>query len=147
MHEELRQALDFAIEKEREAEAFYKEWAAVVTSSAVVELFAELAATEHGHVEMLLRITPEDLVASHVGKEADLKLSDLLMDVEASKGMSFQEAMIVAMKREEGSAALYDELAHLGGEAESLFEALANEERKHKRQLETACDEGILVEN
>ena len=41
----------------------------------------------------------------------------------------------------------HDTFIVVGGEAESLFEALANEERKHKRQLETACDEGILVEN
>jgi rubrerythrin len=147
VHVELKQALDFAIEKEREAEAFYKEWAAVVKSPAVVALFAELAATEHGHVEMLLRITPEDLVASHAGEETDLKLSDLLVEIEASEGMSIQEAMIVAMKREETSAALYDGLARLGGEAQALFEALADEERKHKRQLETAYDDQILADN
>ena len=147
MHEELKQTLDFAIEKEREAEAFYKEWAAVVENPAVVALLAELAATEHGHVEMLSRITPDDLVASHTGEEADFKLSDLLVEVEAWEGMSVQEAMILAMKREESSAALYDELARLGGEAQSLFEALANEERKHKRQLETEYDEEILTEN
>ena len=147
MHEELRNALDFAIDKEREAEAFYKEWAAVVKSPAVVALLAELAATEHGHVEMLSHITPEDLVASHAAGTTDLKLSDLLVEIEASEGMSIQEAMILAMEREEASAALYDELARLGGEAQALFKALASEERKHKRQLETEYDDQILTEN
>lgn len=147
MHEELRKALDFAIEGEREAEAFYKEWAAVVKSPAVVALLAELAATEHGHVEMLLRVMPEDLVGGSAPEVSDLKLSELLVNVEASEGMSVQEAMIVAMKREEASAALYDELARLGGEAQALFKALAKEERKHKRQLETEYDDQILTDN
>ena len=147
VQEKLRQTLDFAIEKEREAEAFYKEWAAKVKGPAVVALFAELAATEHGHVEMLSRITPDDLVTSHAAETTDLKLSDLLVEIEATEGMSIQKAMIVAMKREEASAALYDELARLGGEAQALFKALAKEERKHKRQLETEYDDQILTDN
>jgi len=145
--EALKQALAFAVEKEQEAEAFYKEWAAKVGDQAVVALFAELAATEHGHFEMLSHITPEDLVAAHTAAPVDLKLSELLVGVEASEGMGIQEAMLLAMKREEAAAALYDELARLGGETRPLFEALAKEERKHKLQLETEYDEQILTEN
>ena len=37
--------------------------------------------------------------------------------------------------------------ARLGGEAQSLFQALAKEERKHKLQLETEYDDEILTEN
>jgi len=147
VYRNLQEVLDFAIEKEKEAEAFYRTWAAVVGTPGVVALFAELAATEHGHVEMLSRITPDDLVKGTSTEVSDLKLSELLIDVEASPGMSFQEAMIVAMKREESAAALYDELAGLGGETESLFQALAAEERKHKRLLESEYDEHVLTEN
>lgn len=143
----LQQALDFAIAKEREAEAFYREWAAAVESPAVVALFAELAATEHGHVEMLTRVTPGDLAEAGSSDVSDLKLSEFLVEIEASPGMSVQEAMILAMKREESAAALYDQLARLGSETDSLFAALANEERKHKRQLESEYDEQVLTEN
>jgi rubrerythrin len=148
LNQNLKEALDFAIAKEREAEVFYKEWAAKVRSPAVVALFAELAATEHGHFEMLSHLTPEDLAAVGAsGKVGDLKLSELLIDVEASEGMDVQEAMILAMKREQSAAALYDELARLGGETRSLFSALAKEERRHKQKLETQYDEEILTEN
>jgi len=147
VNETVREALDFAIAKEREAEAFYKEWAAKVENPAVVALFAELAGVEHGHIEMLSRITPEDLVEATSVGEADLKLSERLVDVKASKGMGIQEAMILAMKREEAAAALYDELAGLGGDARSLFEGLAKEERRHKRRLEADYDEQVLTEN
>jgi len=148
LNQELKQALDFAIAKEREAEAFYKEWAAKVKSPAVVALFAELAATEHGHFEMLSHITPEDLATvAASGTARDLKLSEHLVDVEVSEGMDVQEAMILAMKREQSAAALYEELARLGGETQPLFAALAKEERKHKQKLEAEYDEQILTEN
>ena len=147
MNEKLREALDFAIAKEKEAEAFYKEWAAKVQNPAVEAVFAEMAATEHGHMEMLSRITPDEIVARDTGAPADLDLSEHLVEVGASAGMSIQEAMIVAMKREERAVALYERLSALGGEASSLFAALANEERKHKSQIEAEYDEHILSEN
>jgi rubrerythrin len=147
VNEKLREALDFAIAKEKEAEAFYKTWAAKVQNPAVEAVFAEMAATEHGHMEMLSRITPEEMVARDTGEPADLDLSEHLVEIEAAEGMSVQEAMILAMKREESAVALYERLATLGGEAASLFTALANEERKHKGQIEAEYDEHILTEN
>ena len=147
VNEQVKQALEYAIQKEHEAEAFYKQWAAAATNPAVVALLAELAATEHGHAEMLAHVTPEELIGAGGTAPSDLRISELLVDVEASPKMNVQQAMIVAMKREEGAAALYEELARLGGETQSLFEALAREERKHKEKLEQEYDEQILSEN
>jgi len=147
VNEELKRALEHAIQKEREAEAFYKEWASVAENPAVVALLAELAATEHGHAEMLSRVTPDEIIAANAEDLGDLKLSDLLIEIKASKGMSIQEAMIIAMKREAAAAALYEELSNLGGETQSLFQSLAKEERRHKGQLEAEYDEQILAEN
>ena len=147
MNDKLREGLDFAIAKEREAEAFYKDWSRKVKSPAVKAMFAELAATEHGHVEMLSQVSADEMVASDTGEPADLNLSDVLIELEASEGMSVQEAMILAMKREAAAVALYERLAELGGEALSLFTALANEERKHKGQIEAEYGEHILAEN
>ncbi len=147
MRDQMKKALDFAIEKEKEAEAFYKEWSQKAKDPAVKGLFAELAGVEHGHVEMLSRITPEEMAATGEGSIEDLNLSDLLVGVAASPNMNLQEAMILAMKREEGAVKLYSRLAELNGEARSLFEALAKEEGKHKLQLESEYDEHILTEN
>ncbi len=149
MRDQLRKALDFAIAKEREAEAFYKEWAAKIGDPVVHALFAELAAAEHGHKEMLAHVTPEDLVrrASASSEVRDLHLSDHLVDVPADADLTLQEAMILAMKREGISVALYERLAQLGGDTVSLFTALAAEERRHKLDLETQYDEQFLTEN
>ena len=147
MRDQMRKALDFAIAKEMEAEAFYKEWAQKAKDPAVQGLFAELAGVEHGHMEILSNITPEEMTSSTVSDTQDIHLADLLVDVAASPKLTLQEAMILAMKREEGAVKLYSRLAELNGEAKSLFEALAKEEGRHKAQLEAEYDDNILIEN
>ena len=147
MRDHMRKALDFAIAKEKEAEAFYKEWSRKAKDPAVQGLFSELAGIEHGHMQMLSRITPEEMAAPGDSTVRELNLSDLLIDVKASPNLNLQEAMILAMKREQGAVKLYSRLAELNGEARSLFEALAREEERHKAKLETEYDEHILTEN
>ncbi len=148
MRDQMRKALDFAIASEKEAEAFYKEWSQKAKDPAVKGLFAELAGVEHGHMEMLSQITPEEMAASAADlATAGLGLSDMLVAVKASTKLSLQEAMILAMKREEGAVKLYTRLAELNGEARSLFEALAKEEGRHKAKLEAEYDEHLLTEN
>ena len=147
MRDQMRKALDFAIAKEMEAEAFYKEWAQKAKDPAVQGLFAELVGVEHGHMEILSNITPEEMTSSNVSDAQDIHLSDFLVDVAASPNLTLQEAMILAMKREEGAVKLYSRLAEMNGEAKSLFEALAKEEGRHKAQLEAEYDDNILMEN
>lgn len=147
MRDQMRKALDFAIAKEKEAEAFYKEWSQKVEDPAVQGLFAELVGIEHGHMEMLSRITPEEMAATGDSEVGELNLSEFLIDVKASPNLNLQEALILAMKREQGAVALYSRLAELNGEARSLFEALAKEEGRHKIKLEAEYDENILTEN
>lgn len=147
MRDQMRKALDFAIAKEKEAKAFYKEWAQKAKDPAVQGLFAELAGVEHGHMEILSNITPEEMTSSRVPDAQDLHLADLLVDVAASPKLTLQEAMILAMKREEGAMKLYSRLAEMNGEAKSLFEALAKEEGRHKAKLEAEYDDNILIEN
>ena len=147
MRGQMRKALDFAIAKEEEAEAFYKEWSQKAKDPAVQGLFAELAGVEHGHVEILSQITPDEMVAGGDSTVSELNLSDLLIDVKATPKLNVQEAMILAMKREEGAVKLYSQLAEMNGEARSLFEALAREEGRHKAKLEAEYDDNILIEN
>jgi rubrerythrin len=147
MRNQMRKALDFAIAKEKEAEAFYKEWSQKATDPAVQGLFAELAGVEHGHMEILSQITPGEIVAGGDFAVSELNLSDLLVDVKASPKLNVQEAMILAMKREAGAVNLYTRLAEMNGEAKSLFEALAKEEARHKAKLEAEYDDNILIEN
>lgn len=145
MDDALERALKFAVAKEKEAEAFYREWADRARDPAVKQLFTELASWEHGHVEKLSRVRLEDL-ASQGPPPQDLKISDLLVEIPASSDMTLAEALTVAMKREQASVELYEGLASLGGPAKGLFSALADEERRHKRLLENEYDD-LMSEN
>lgn len=147
MRDQMRKALDFAIAKEMEAEAFYKEWSQKAKNPSVQGLFAELAGIEHGHVEILSRITPEEMSSSSIQEAHDLHLSESLIDIAASPDLTLQEAMILAMKREESAVKLYSRLAEMNGEARSLFEALAKEEGRHKGKIEIEYNDNILTEN
>jgi len=141
-----REALRFAVEKEKEAESFYASWSAEAREPAVRKLFAELAEMERGHVERLSRIDEEQLVPSGESPR-DLGLAALLVDVPAEPGLTLQEAFVVAIKREQAAIDLYEGLSHAGGPARATMEWLAEEERRHRRLLEDAYEKAFLAEN
>jgi rubrerythrin len=146
MRSGLQKVLSFAAAREQEAEAFYKDWAQRAGDPAVRLLFAELGAREHGHWQLLAHITPNDLVA-RPHQAADLAIAEWLIEIKARAGMGLQESLVVAVRREEAAAHLYERLAELGGESAPLFRSLANEEREHKRKIERVLGDGILRES
>jgi rubrerythrin len=79
----------------------------------------------------------------------DLKIVDYLVDIMPSPNMDYQEALIIAMKREKASFKLYNDLTAVAGteSLQSLFTALAQEEAKHKLRLETEYEKEIYSEN
>jgi hypothetical protein len=137
MRNPMQKVLDFAIDRSREAEAFFKTWAPKVDGPENQALFAELAATERGRTEMLSRTVPEEMIAR--GREApdDRELADLLVDVKAAPKPTLGEAIRLAVRRKVVTAALYDRIARLEGEACFFFRAMANEDRRGIRELET----------
>ena len=62
--------------------------------------------------------------------------------------MDYQEALILAMKKEKASFRLYNDLAATTDDADlrSLLLGLAQEEAKHKLRLEVEYDEHFLTE-
>ncbi|MCK5733915.1 MAG: rubrerythrin, partial [Candidatus Latescibacteria bacterium] len=66
-----------------------------------------------------------------------------------SPDMSYQDALILAMKREEEAHQLYSDMGAWTNdpELEKMFAMLAQEEAKHKLRLETEYDEYVLAEN
>ncbi len=135
MRQELEKAIGFALTREKEAEAFYKDWAQRASDPAVRLLFAELGAREHGHWQMLAHITPGDLTA-HPQCATHLGIAEWLVDIKAHAGVTLQDGLAVAMEQEGAAARLYDKLAELGGESAPLFRAMASEEREHRRRIE-----------
>jgi len=141
--------LTYAIEKEVEAREFYLEWAGKLATPHLQEVFRSFAAEEDKHKEKLERVKSGSLFRPSTAEITDLRIVDYLVDLVPTPGIDYQEALIIAMKREKASFRLYNDLAQLTHD-ESLkatFFALAQEEAKHKLRLETEYEKDIYGEN
>ena len=78
----------------------------------------------------------------------DLKLSDYLVDVMPYPEMTYQEVLILAMKKEKNAFRLYLDLSKIAPtpQLQDLFLSLAQEESKHKLRFELEYDEFVLKE-
>ncbi len=148
MESQFGEILSFAIQKEEEAVDFYKELSKRVESSHTKRMFEEFAAEEEKHKEKLSNISEENITTHLVQNVPDLKISDYLIDVPFKSDVRYQEALIIAMKREEKAHTLYVDMAKkvAGTELEKLLLVLAQEEAKHKLRLEKEYDEYVYTE-
>ncbi|MCD6567111.1 MAG: ferritin family protein [Bacteroidales bacterium] len=142
-------ALDFAIQSEQGAVDFYTNLAAGSKNQAMREVFIQFAKEEMGHKKRLQNIKREETFEFSDEKVFDLQIGDYLIDVEPTNDMTYQEALILAMKREKSAFKLYSDLAGIApnNDLRKTFLALAQEEAKHKLRFEIEYDDNILKEN
>ncbi|PID39887.1 MAG: rubrerythrin [Proteobacteria bacterium] len=143
------EVLDFAIEREQAASDFYKDLATKVASKPMAKVFEQFSREEIGHKKRLMSIKADHSLAPAAQKVLDLKVSDYLVDVEATPTMSNQDALILAMKREKAAFKLYTDLAASTDNKalRNTFNMLAQEEAKHKLRFEIEYDEQEMREN
>jgi len=141
--------LDFAIEREEESAQFYTNLAAKVENAVMCKVFQDFAREEKGHKAKLQAIKQGKLLLPAARKVADLKIADYVVDVAPSTEMTYQQALILAMKKEKASFLLYTQLAETTNDENlrATFSALAQEEAKHKLRFEIEYDEHVLTEN
>ena len=142
--------LDFAIQKEEEAAQFYKDLAAKMARPAMKEVFIGFSQEEMGHKAKLMAVKDGHKLALSEKKITDLKIGDHLVEPELIKGqMTYQDALIIAMKAEKAAYTLYMSLSEATDNAElkKLFQMLTQEEAKHKLRFEVEYDEVVLSEN
>jgi len=141
--------LMFAIEQEQKAVDFYTELAKEAQSEEMKKVFIEFAEEEIKHKQRLIRIREEGVFTMPKQQIADLKIGDYLVEVKASGKLTYEEALVLAMKREKSAFRLYSNLAERApnDELKSVFEALAMEESRHKLRFELEYDEYVLREN
>jgi len=141
--------LDYAIGQEQLAADFYADMAKRVEKGGMKDIFLEFSAEEERHRDKLLNVKQGDQELSAHQEVVDLKITDYLVDVEATKNISYQDALIVAMKRERAAFRLYSDMAEKVTEAslKDVFLGLAKEEAKHKLFFESEYDERVLRDN
>jgi rubrerythrin len=139
--------LDFAIAKEQEAHDFYTHWAQQSKHSSIREVFKDFAIEELKHKDILMKAKRGKVLKPSEKKIEDMKIADYLVDVTPTADMDYQQALIVAMKREKASFNLYSDLAAKTADAQlqTTLHALAQEEAKHKLRLETLYEKDVLT--
>ncbi|HVP35742.1 MAG TPA: ferritin family protein [Terriglobales bacterium] len=138
-----------AVRKEVEAATLYETYAKLATSEGVRQMFKELQAEEQKHKKILENLKKEDISHYRLKKVSDLKIGDYLKDEIYDPEMSFQDALLVAIKREENSVKLYHDLSRKAEDPQlkKMFLVLSQEESKHKLRLETEYDQRVLTED
>ena len=143
------EALDFAIANEEEAADYYRHLAGKMEQAWMADTFLNFAKEEDKHKALLVEVKAGRRLLPAEGKIRDLKISDYVVDVTEGPEMSYQDALILAMKKEKVAFRLYTSLAN-STEDQSLsqtFMALAQEEAKHKLSIEIVYDDIILTDN
>ena len=141
--------LDFAIVNEQEAHGFYDDLAGKMDRPWMSQIFKNFAKEELGHKKKLEDIKAGKKWGPSEKKALDLQIGDYLVADQASPQMDYQQALILAMKKEKKAFKLYTNLAETCGDAnlENVFLALAQEEAKHKLRFEIEYDDYIMTEN
>jgi rubrerythrin len=139
--------IKFAIEKEKMAMDFYQKCANRAKNSGIKKFFQEMVQEEQKHRDLLEDLDPDRLREIKLGKVEDLHISDYMVDVSFREDLTYQEALTLAMKKEEKSHAFYVAWQNkcMHEKTAKLFEFLAQEEMKHKQHLESIYDEEILT--
>lgn len=135
-----------AIKFEEEAYAFYDAAAQLVKSEQAKTILKELAQEERGHKAKLLDVLKKGpswaVPTGKLEETVDLKIGDYLMPAQLNAESDFQDALSVAIKREQASYDFYAQMARLvSPDARRIFDFLANEELKHRNKVQSIYDE------
>ncbi len=141
--------LDFAINNEQDAVDFYSQLASKSANEEMIKVFTQFAKEEMGHKAFLTKIKTEGTFTVKSEKVLDLKMSDYLVNVKPKPNMPYEDALILAMKREKNAFKLYMDLSEVApnDNLKKIFSSLAIEESKHKLRFELEYDEYVLREN
>jgi rubrerythrin len=141
MNEELQALIEQAIAQEELSHAFYRRMADLSSHKETKETFEYLAKEELEHKAFLKQcLTPAG--CSLTGKPTDAKLAEIMQTPAITEDLSPRDALVVAMKREEGSFNFYKHLASLQppGDAKAFLEKMAEVELSHKEKVEYLYD-------
>ncbi len=146
----LHQAIDFAIAREREAQDMYVRFAARTDRQGLRSLFLSMADQEKDHERTLRELRTRQGADSAFAFPAGSGFRwDEASDAAFSPDMSYQDFLLLVIKKEERSTALYLYIEGMctDEDLKLLFRGLAEEEKRHKSLAHDRYDLEILTEN
>jgi len=149
--ENIEEIIDFAIQREREAQATYLSYAGQTGRRGFSELLLSMAEMEKEHEQKLAALKQGQSTAALFTppKGEDLGLADMLVEVPFSPTMDYGDFLILVIRKEREAEQLYRKLESMTTSADvgKMFALLADEERKHRDWAQERYDEDILKEN
>ena len=143
----VEEIIKFAIGEEIKAAELYEKYAKIIKEPGAEQLLNAMSFMERGHEQKLRKLeeTGSDTLAK-IGEVSDLQISDFLVEKELTEESSLQDVFIFAMKAEQKAFELYTRLAELEISTDTvrLFRELAEEERKHKLDLESEYEKEYM---
>jgi rubrerythrin len=133
--------LDFAIGREIDAQSFYMKLSSIAKDPKLAKTLTALAAEELDHENELqaIKFGKVTLRDQEVGT---LDIADYAKDVQPGPDISYTDLLIIGMKKEETSRALYVNLASIAAKQDlkNTFLKLAQNEAEHKLRFELEYD-------
>jgi rubrerythrin len=137
--------IEFAIEKEREAAAFYANLARQTSFSGVKESLLEMEKEEKKHESLLKNLQNKKALVEEYNFKwiPDMKRSDYMVEMKYEDGMNYTDILRIAMKREEKALKMYNALQKKTDNPDHIriLKVLCQEEAKHKLFLEGLYDD------
>ncbi len=142
----IEEILDYAVSNEEKAAALYYDLAEKVERPGMKEALLHFAKEEEGHKVRLLKIKAGEIPAVSEEKVANLGITETLEEPDIAANMTYQEALLFAMKAEKAAFTLYTKLAEMTDDQsfQRIFKSLAQEEAKHKLRFEIEYDDHVL---
>ncbi|MBF0610048.1 MAG: ferritin family protein [Magnetococcales bacterium] len=140
------EVIEFAIQQEESEAEFYEMLATRAESQAVRNVLLDHAKQEWEHKARL-----QEILASHRlpgggrrFRDPDLQIADYTVAAPVAEGeLGYQDALILAAKREKAAERLYRDMASQTDDPQTanLFLFLAEQEAKHRHQIERDYDD------
>ena len=113
------------------------------------KVFNDFALEELGHKKKLESVKTGEYKMGETKDIVDMKIADYVVKTEMRSDLEYQDALILAMKKEKAAFRLYTDLSKATDNLElsKLFLFLAKEEARHKLRFELEYDEFYMPEN
>ncbi len=141
--------LKWAIEREDHSYKVYSGVLNKIEDPGARAMISQLAEEELRHKTTLQELDPSQLKDVHPQKIQDLKIAEYLKSRTLTEASTLQDVLVFAMQREKEAHEFYVKLASAvsNSEVKKLLELLAQEELRHKRDVEAFYDDVIYQED
>ena len=147
----IKEIIDFALERERESQEIYLDYARKTERIGFRQLLLSMADMEKEHENKLKELKEEKGQSPLFDgtQSIEARLTDFMVQEEFSPDMDYGNFLLLIIKREEKAEKLYEELKSIAADTEvkELFSWLAEEERKHKAWVQDRYDLEVLKDN